>query len=283
MEDVVSATVVLRSSRAASHPFRGMRLLYGAYIVLFIVFMLAPLVVVVGSSFDPRELLEFPPHGFSGRWYVTALGDEAFVSALKTSLIVATLATLGSLVLGIPAAYSLARRHFPGRALLSGLLVAPLFVPELVIGVALLQILAVLPVAGIGTIAILVPAHILICLPYAVRTVHAAILGLDPKVEEAALNLGASKFATYRTVILPILRPALYAAILFAFLVSFDDTVLTLFLVSSRTMTLPVAIYQYVQYSLDPSISAIATVLMVVSVLIMFVASRLGYVGRISK
>jgi putative spermidine/putrescine transport system permease protein len=218
------------------------RALLAAYVGAFTAFMLAPLVVVAGASFEPMELLRFPPEGLSLRWYRRMLDNELLVGAAWNSLLIAALATAGAFLLGVPAAYGMARWRFRGRELVAGLLNSPLLVPELVMGLALLQILAVI---GIGSsVAVLTLGHVLICLPYVVRTMQAAIVGVDPSIEEAAASLGAGQLKIYLTILLPMVAPALGAALLFAFLISFDNTVLSLFLVSARTTTLPISIYK---------------------------------------
>jgi putative spermidine/putrescine transport system permease protein len=252
-----------------------------AYVVLFVAFILAPLVVVIGASFEPRELLRFPPEGLSLRWYRAALGSEQFVSAAWNSLIIAIGATVFATLLGVPAAYGLARYRFPGRDGIAALLNSPLLVPELVMGLALLQIIALLMMDS--SVLTLTLGHILICLPYVIRTMAAAIQGVDPTVDEAAANLGAGRLQIYRTVVLPMVRPALYASLLFAFLMSFDNAVLSLFLVSARTQTLPISIYNYVQYSLDPAIAAVSTLLMAISVLALWLVSRFVPMERIGR
>ncbi|WP_181832503.1 ABC transporter permease [Bosea caraganae] len=267
--------------RRRKRRFDAAHLALVAYVVLFVLFILAPLVVVVGSSFEPRELLRFPPQGLSLRWYYQALNSDLFVGAAWNSLIIAIFATLGALLLGVPAAYGLARFDFKGREAVSGLLNSPLLVPELVMGLALLQILAGLQIAS--SVLTLTLGHILICLPYVVRTINSAIVGVDRSVEEAAANLGAARWRIYLTILLPIIRPALYAAILFSFLMSFDNAVLSLFLVSARTSTLPISVYNYVQYSLDPAIAAVSTLLMAVSVVALFTVSRLVPLDRIKQ
>jgi len=258
----------------------GSEIVQRAYAALFVAFMLAPLVVVVGASFEPRELLRFPPHGVSLHWYAMALESSEFVSAARTSLLVAVLATLGGLSLGVPSAYALARYNFPAKDIVSGLLNSPLLVPQLVIGVALLEILALLGIAA--SVVTLTLGHILIALPYVVRTLHASILGLDPSVEEAASNLGANRLQICATVVLPIILPALYSSVLFAFLISFDNAVISLFLVSARTTTLPIAMYTYVQYNLDPTIAAISSMLIALSLLVLYVANKLAPIERIN-
>lgn len=270
---------VVASGAPRRRTLSGARALQYVYVAAFVAFLLAPLVVVIGASFDPKALLRFPPHGFSLRWYDAAL-HSAFMSAARLSLTVAVLATMGALVLGVPAAWGLARYEFQAKKYVTGLLSAPLLMPQLVIGVALLQIFANLHLgASVITLAL---AHILITLPYVVRIVHASIIGVDVSIEEAAANLGANRLRMYLTVTLPIVRPALYSAALFAFLVSFDDAVVALFLVSGATTTLPIAIYTYVQYDLDPTIAAISSMLIGVSVALMYVARRLAPIDRVA-
>jgi len=150
-----------------------------------------------------------------------------------------------------------------------------------VMGLALLQIVALLLIDP--SIMTLTLGNILICLPYVVRTMGAAIQGIDPTIEEAARNLGAGRWQVYRTVVLPMVRPAHYASILFAFLMSFDNAVISIFLVSARTQTLPISIYNYVQYSLDPAIAAVSTLLMLVSALALWVASRLVPMEKLGR
>jgi putative spermidine/putrescine transport system permease protein len=249
------------------------------YVVAFLLFLAAPLVVVAGVSFEHQALLRFPPGGVSLRWYREVLASEQFVDAAWNSLAVAVLAMVGAVVLGTPAAYAVVRYRFPGREALAGLLLSPLVVPQLVIGIALLQFFAVLGVAA--SITTLTLGHILIALPYVVRTLSANIVGLDPAVEEAAATLGASRLQVYRLIVLPLVRSGLYAAMVFAFLISFDNAVVSLFLVSARTTTLPIAIYTYVEHSLDPSIAALSTLIMALSLLLMVALRWLGGVDRI--
>jgi len=264
--------------RRRRDPGRAMLL---AYVLLFCGFVLAPLVVVVGASFEPRELLRFPPQGLSLRWYRAALQSDQFVEAAWNSLLVALMATVGAALLGVPAAYGLVRNRIRGKETVIALLNSPLLVPELVMGLALLQIIALFLLEP--SILTLTLGHILVCLPYVVRTMHAAIQGIDSSVEEAAANLGAGRLQVYRTVVLPMVRPALYVSLLFAFLMSFDNAVLSLFLVSARMQTLPISVYNYVQYSLDPAIAAVSTMLMAVSVLALFLASRMLPMERLGR
>ncbi len=249
------------------------------YVVLFLLFVVAPLVVVVGVSFEPQALLRFPPDGVSLRWYREVLASGTFTEAAWNSLVVALVATIGSVVLGTPAAYALVRYRFPGRDLAAALLLSPLVVPQLVIGIALLQFFAWIGVGG--SLVTLSLGHVLITLPYVVRTLSANIVGLDPSVEEAAENLGASRGQVYRLIVLPLVKSGLYAAMLFTFLISFDNAVISLFLVSARTTTLPIAMYTYVEHSLDPSLAAISTLMMLASLVLLLAIRKLG--GRVDR
>lgn len=249
------------------------------YVVLFLAFQLAPLIVVVGASLEHQELLRFPPHGVSLRWYGEILHNPEFVRAGWNSFIVAIFACIGSLVLGAPAAYGIVRYRFPGQAAIAGFLMSPLIVPQLVIGIALLQLFALLGLAA--SIMTLSLGHILITLPYVVRTLSANIVGLDPSLEEAAAGLGAGRLRIYGSIVLPLVRSGLIASMVFAFLISFDNAVISFFLVSARTTTLPIAIYTYVENSLDPAIAALASLLMLGSMALMLVASRFSGVDRV--
>lgn len=280
----MSTTTAVARPAARPMPRRrsvgGSRIVLGIYVAVVVVFILAPLVVVVGASLDSRALLRFPPHSISLHWYSVAL-HSTFVPAAGLSLTVAILATIGSLVLGVPAAWALARCTFKGKSLMSGLLSSPLLMPQLVIGVALMQMFSLLGAgASVLTLAI---GHILITLPYVTRIIYASILGVDASIEEAASNLGANRLRLYVTVVLPIIRPALYSAMLFAFLISFDDAVVALFLVSGATTTLPIAIYTYVQYNLDPTIAAISSMLIAISVVLMYIVRKLAPIDRFNS
>lgn len=254
-------------------------LLLHGYVLLYLLFVIAPLVVVVGVSFEKQPLLRFPPQQLSLRWYREVLSNDAFVSAARNSLEIAVIATVGALVLGAPAAYGITRYRFPGRDAVGLLLLSPLIVPQLAVGIALLQSFAYLGIAG--SILTLALGHILITLPYVVRTIAASVAGLDPSLEEAAANLGAGRLQVYLRVVFPLVRSSLYAAAMFAFLISFDNAVISLFLVSARTTTLPIAIYAYVENSLDPAIAALASLLMLVSLVVLAVAQRLGNLERV--
>src|SRR5690606_1815927 len=179
-------------------------------------------------------ILRFPPHGISFGWFDRVLQDPAFLDAATNSLVVASLATVLSIILGLLAAYALARGSSRHREAILGLLLSPLIIPELVIGLALLQILILM---NIGTdLLVLVLAHTVICLPYTVRLLFNGVDSISESLENASLLLGASRAGTIVRVTLPLMKSSILAAGMFAFLISFDNTVISLFLVDSSTM-----------------------------------------------
>jgi putative spermidine/putrescine transport system permease protein len=227
-------------------------------------FVLLPLILVTWLAFFAQEIPSFPPEGYSLKWFGAILGNQSFVSGFLVSLQVGIPATLIGLALGIPASLSLARRHFPGRAALSQLLLLPLVVPGVVLGTSLYvfhietEIATGLPV--LGSIGGLIAGHALIVIPWTVRLVTASLAGFDRAIEEAALNLGAHPWTTFWRVTLPVIRPAIVAAALFGFAMSFGNLEMSLFLVGPGRTTLPIAILQYLEWKIDPTVAAVSVV-----------------------
>jgi len=239
---------------------------------LYVIFMCSPLFIVVGAAFEPQNVLRFPPRGFSLTWFHRVLQDPAFVSSATHSLLVALMAMALSLALGFLAAYSLARGGGRYRETILGALLSPLIIPELVIGLALLQILTLM---NLGTsLLTLVLAHTVVCLPYTVRLLFNGVSAVNQNLEYASLLLGANQWSTMARITLPVMRNSILSAALFAFLISFDNTVISLFLVDNSTMTLPITIYNYVEFNLDPSIAALSTMLIVLSCVAVIVLSK---------
>jgi putative spermidine/putrescine transport system permease protein len=231
-----------------------------------------PVVVVVLASFSQTSYLTVPPRGLTLRWFGAVLSDPEYVHAIVFSLVLAVIATLGSLVTGVAASYALLRRRVPGAALVSALLDAPLVFPGVVVGVALLQLYALARING--TLIGLAIAHMVITVPYVVRAVLASLQGIDPELESAARVLGASGPGAFFTVTLPLIRPGVAAGALFSFIVSFDNVPVSIFLLGAGQMTLPVKIFSAIEYGVDPSIAAISTLLIVLTGLGLAVAER---------
>ncbi|GAA5237139.1 ABC transporter permease [Verticiella sediminum] len=242
--------------------------------VLYILFMCSPLLIVIGAAFEPQEILRFPPHGISLTWFERVLQTPAFLDAAANSLVVGLLAMVLSVLLGLLAAYALARGSSRYRETILGLLLSPLVIPELVIGLALLQMLILMDIAT--DLTTLVLAHTVICLPYTVRLLFNGVNAISESLENASLLLGASRGGTIVRVTLPLMKNSIVAAALFAFLTSFDNTVISLFLVDASTMTLPITIYNYVEFNLDPAIAALSTILILLSCVVVSVVSRVS-------
>jgi putative spermidine/putrescine transport system permease protein len=227
---------------------------------------------VVLASVTETSYLTVPPKGFTLDWYWQVLSDSSYLNAILFSLSLAITTTLLALICGTAAAYALVRRKVPGGEALSALLMAPLVFPAVVIAVALLQFYTLTGVRG--TFGALAAAHLLITLPYVMRSVLASLSGVEPLLEEAARTLGASGWTAFRKVTLPLIRPGLVAGGIFSFIVSFDNVPVSIFLVSVRQTTLPVKIFAAVEHGIDPGIAAISTLLIIVTGLGLVVAER---------
>ena len=240
-----------------------MKYVWISFNAILLALVLAPIAIVILVSFGSREVVEFPPSAWSLRWYAFALSQESFVSSAINSAIVAVTATAIATPLALGAAMSIARVRFRGRDLVQTLLLAPLFIPAIVTSLALLLALSKFDVRAVS--ARLVAAHVLIVLPYLIRTVLASLTRLDDVLEDAASTLGASSIRVFLHVTLPLIRAGMIAGILFALIISFDNVSVSLFLTTPRTNTLPIAILNYVEYNFDPSVAAVSTMLIVIT------------------
>jgi len=187
-------------------------------------------------------------------------------------LILAVSATLASMVLGVAAAYAIHKRMLPGSDAITSFLMAPLVVPSVVVGVALLQYFTL--VGWRGSFFALILAHTIITVPYIVRSVLASLSGIDPSLEEAARVLGANGPSAFRLVTLPLIKPGLVAGALFAFVTSMENVPVTIFLASARQTTLPILIFSSVEMGVDPSVAAVSTLLIVATALVLLLAER---------
>lgn len=247
-----------------------------AWVGLVFAFLLLPVVVVVLASLSSTSYLTVPPRGVTLRWFGAVLGDREYLEAIAFSLVLALVATGGSLLAGVTASYALLRRPVPGGQLVSALLNAPLVFPGVVVGVALLQFYSLVRLNG--TFLGLGVAHMVITVPYVVRAVMATLQGIDPEIEDAARVLGASGPVAFLTVTLPLIRPGIAAGALFSFIVSFDNVPVSIFLLGAGPMTLPVKIFTAIEYGVDPSVAAISTMLIVVTGLFLVAAEhRIGF------
>ncbi|MEP9399616.1 ABC transporter permease [Mesorhizobium sp. KR2-14] len=240
--------------------------------LLVILFLQLPVIVVVLAAFSTTSYLTIPPQGLTLKWFAKVLSDPVYLDAIRISLTLAVGSTAISLVLGVAAAYALFKRMLPGTEALTSFLMAPLILPSVVIGVALLQYYSM--IGWRGSFAALLLAHVIITVPYIVRSALASLSGVDMSVEEAARVLGANGFTAFRLVTLPLIKPGLVAGALFAFVTSMENVPVTIFVASAKQTTLPILIFSSVEMGVDPSIAAVSTLLIVATVVVLWLAER---------
>lgn len=257
----VAAPGIRERAAGARIPFGRLALL--AVVVLVYALILAPIVVIVVSSFSPSMALQFPPKALSLRWYREFFDHEQMVSGFTMSLIVAVIASAIAVVLGTAAALAFVRYRFPLKEALGALLLSPLVFPGLILGVALLLSFQFV---GVPIFARLVLAHTLLGIPFVMRSVVAGLEMFDIAIEEAARIHGASPWRAFRLATLPSIQGSVVAGAVFAFVVSFGEINATLFLIGPGTTTLPVEIFSQIQFGAEQVIVASASTLQMVLV-----------------
>jgi putative spermidine/putrescine transport system permease protein len=248
---------------------------------LMIAFMLAPLALIVWMSFTPTAFFTLPLHAFSLRWYREIFVYPGFVHAFFLSLELAVVAGLAATALGFFAAYALARHRFRGRAALDAVFMSPLVIPAVVFGIAMLQFLN--RVGLYNTFAGVVAAHVVVIVPYTVRVIGAALRGVPEELEWAAMNLGARRAATLWRITLPLSVRGVLAGFVFAFILSFDEVTVTIFMTGPAYQTLPIRIYNYLSDQIDPTVAAISTLLIALSVTVIVILDRIVGLKNLSR
>ena len=245
------------------------------YTILVYVFMFAPIAAVIILSFNPQQFGSFPMEGFSLKWYVKLAQNHTILAAFKNSLILGACTAVLVTLVGIPAAMAFVRYDFYGKNTLNTLLLAPIMIPEVVLGVALLLFIRWLQQPK--SFLLLLIGHVVITLPYVLLVVQARLVTIKREYEEAALVLGANPLQTFREITLPLLMPAIFAGMLFAFTISFDDVTATLFWATARNQTVPVKIFGMLRNSISPEINALGAVMIFLTISIPLVA---GFLSR---
>lgn len=232
-----------------------------------------PLAVAILIAFNSGTVAAFPMQGLSLRWFAQALATQSFIDATLTSLWLAAGSVALSTPLALAAAVGLSNVRFHGRAAVEAALLGPLFVPGIVIGIALL-----VAFGGIGfhdARLRMMAGHTLITLPYAMRTITASLAKIETSLFEGARTLGAGEFSVFWRITLPLLRPGIVAGVIFAFLQSFGDLPVSMFLADARNNTLPLAIMAYLEYNVDPTVAAISCMVTVSCLVLAILAERL--------
>ncbi len=250
-----------------------------AYHALFIGFIVAPLLVVVAVSFTPKGFISLPTEGLSLRWFRAILDAKEIIDAFWLSLALGLASATVAVALAVPAALATVRYRFPGRGVVMGFFLSPLMIPHVVLGVAFLRFFSTLGFTG--SFVWLALTHVVVVMPYAVRLVLAAATGLDSDAERAALSLGASRFTAFRRVVLPLILPGVVGGWMLAFIQSFDELTMTIFVSTPDTTTLPVAMYNQIAHTIDPLVASVSTVLIVGTLGLMFLLDRIVGLDRV--
>ncbi len=246
---------------------RVLLILFGALCILFLI---GPSLVIVPMGFSSGSIMEFPPPGFSLQWYEKMVTSAAWTSGFANSFQVAVATAVVSSVLGTLAALGLARGRFPGRSIANALILSPLVVPVVVIAIGMFALFVRWKITG--TVVGLTLAHTALAVPYVVVSVSTSLRTMDRNLEMAAANLGASPVRTFRHVTLPLIMPGVFTGALFAFLSSWDEVVVAIFLTTARFRTLPTVMWEQVRQVVDPTVAAVATVLLVITTVVLMVA-----------
>lgn len=256
-----------------------LRLLAWGFVILAALLLLAPLVVVIGVSVSESQFIVFPPQGFTLNWYRKALGSREYVEAFWLSLRLAGLVTVSATLIGGAAAIALSRRM--KRQSLETFFLSPLVIPSIIFAIGMLMLWSSL--FGTTSFLALWIAHTVVALPYVIRTTLAVLAESDPFMEEAARTMGASWSRRLWHVVLPQCRPGLAAGAFFAFNISFDEAVLSLFLRNPGLNTLPVQIYGQLEFSPDPTVAAVSTMMIVLTVTLIVLLDRLLGLNRVAN
>lgn len=243
-----------------------------AFVVLVYMFLFAPLVIIALTSIGTESYIAFPPKGFSLEWFVNVFKSDSFMTSLTTSLVVSGIATIIALLVGVPAAYGLSRFEFKGKGAIKSFFFSPLIVPGIVVGFSLFQFLIVK--LNMSVYMSLFIGHTIVIIPYIIRVVGSSLEGFDYSIEEAALSLGSTRVLTFFRVVLPNISSGIIAACMLAFINSFNNVPVSMFLSGPGVSTLPITMINYVEYNYDPTVSALSVILMLITVVVMFIVEK---------
>lgn len=242
--------------------------------------LLAPIIILAITSFSPGMYITFPPTSFSLKHYLTLFTESRWVSSFTNSLIVATLTTCASLAVGTPAALAISRHRFKAKDLIYFMIMLPLLFPGVVIGIGLLMTLSLAHLQG--TYVGFVIGHSLVATPMIIMIMVAVMIGLDPSLTDAAMDLGANRIQAFYEVTLPLIKPGIMSSALLAFVISFHEFTISYFIMSYRVITLPIVIWTSLKYGVSPAVAAVSVVMiLMVAVALAVIAKTVG-IERIS-
>jgi len=250
-----------------------------AFHAAFVVFMLAPIIVVCIVAFTPEGYLSFPTHGLSLRWFRAIADYPEFINAFWLSIGLGALSATIALAVSVPAALAIARHRFAGREAVGTLFMSPLMIPNVVLGIAFLRFFTEIGLGGSFTGLVL--AHIIFVFPYALRLTLASATGMDRAIEQAAISLGASEWTLWRRITVPLILPGLVSGWALAFIQSFDEVTMTVFVAAPGTETLPVRMFLYIQDNIDPLVTSVSASVIAITALALVALDRLYGLERL--
>jgi putative spermidine/putrescine transport system permease protein len=249
-----------------------------AYAIAVFAFLVVPLLVVVPVSFSSGMYLQFPPPGFSLRWYKDYFGDPQWIDATVLSIEIALCVVVLAVAIGALAALAIVRLPFPGIGLVRMVLMTPLIVPSVVVAIAVYSVYVSLHL--IGSFLGIVLAHTILALPFTIVLMVAGFQRVDRRLEEASYTMGAGVAWTFRHVTLPILRPSIFAAAIFAFIASWDEIIMVIFIGGGAGTTLPLRMFNYLRTEINPTIAAVSTLLLVFAIVVFATAEGIRLRGN---
>ncbi len=250
------------------------RALLGLFCLLVAVLLLAPTLVVIPMSFNGNKSLAFPPVGFSWQWYENFFRNPDWTTSFSNSLAIALIVAVVATVLGTLAAFGITRATTRVGGLLRALLITPMVVPGVVLAIGIYAVY--LDAHLVGTVTGFVLAHTMLAIPFVLIAVQASLEVFDRRLETAAASLGAGRLTVFRTVTLPLILPGILSGALFAFITSFDEIIVALFITSPYLKTLPVQIYTSITRDADPTVAAVGTLLFFATSLIIIAGLLFG-------
>ncbi|MCK5600971.1 ABC transporter permease [Candidatus Pacearchaeota archaeon] len=242
-------------------------ILFYIFCGLILLFLIIPLFIVIPISFSSATYLEFPPSGYSLKWYKNFFGHDVWITALINSIKIGVMTSVLACLLGIPTALTLTRKKIKGKNIIYSFLISPMIVPVIIIAIGVFFHFSKLKL--IGNIYTIVLAHTVLAIPVVLITVSASLQGFDKNLEYAAMSLGANRFVTFFKITFPLIQPGIISGALFAFITSFDEPVIAFFLSSYRSLTLPKHMWGAIREQIDPTIAVCSSLLIVTAIFLL--------------
>ncbi|WP_317367132.1 ABC transporter permease [uncultured Tyzzerella sp.] len=249
--------------------------------MLVFLFLFIPLIIIVVTAFGEETTITFPIKSFSLKWFSSVLESQSFMSSFLISIVIALFATLLALLVGIPASYAISRYSFKGKNFLKGFFLSPTIIPGIVVGFSLFQFMVIK--LRIPVFYGLLLGHFLTVLPYIIRVVGSSLEQFDFSIEEASWSLGCNKFKSFFKVVLPNITSGISSAFLLAFINSFNNIPISMFLSGPGVTTFPISLMNYIEYNYTPTVSAASVLLMLVTIIIMFIVEKTLGISALSK